>query len=515
MTLITRRAFAGGLATGLLAAPTVLRGQTLFRDYPFTLGVASGDPAPDGFVLWTRLAPRPLEPQGGMPMAAVEVEWFVYADPALRTEVAKGKAIARPELAHSVHVEVTGLEPDRPYWYRFKVGRERSMNGRTRTAPAAGAPLDRLRFGVAGCQAYEDGYYTALRHLAAEELAFVYHYGDYIYEGRSNAVRLSREGWLIPQIREPGGGELYSTDDYRRRYAVYKMDQDLQAAHAAAPWFVSFDDHEVANDWTAAGTPWTTPDAFAFRRMAAFQAWYEHMPVRRAALPRGPDVRMHRRARYGDLLDAFILDTRQFRSTQPCDGGFGPECPGIYDPQAAVLGAEQEKWLAAGLREKPAHWSGILQQVMMMKLDRRIGKEAEPVRNLDSWAGYHTPRERMLALLRQRGDCVVLTGDEHQNFAGELRRDGGAGDIAAVEFVATSISSGGDGADKRVGADTIMAASRELRFSNDQRGYLICDLTPARWQTEFRVIDRVSERGGAISTRAALTVERGSGRLTL
>lgn len=510
MTKVTRRGFAGGLAVGLLGAPAILRAQQLFRDYPFRLGVAAGDPAPDGFVIWTRLAPEPLVPHGGMPLAPVDVEWSVCRDPAMREVAASGTATARPELAHAVHVEVTGLEPDRPYWYRFRIGRERTMIGRARTLPAAGASLDRLRFGVAGCQQYEDGLYTAFRHLAAEDVAFVYHYGDYIYEAREESVKLSREGWLRPFVRTNVGGDCLTVDDYRQRYAQYKMDQDLQLAHAAAPWFVTFDDHEVANDWTDMATRWgTPPELFAFRRAAAFQAWYEHMPVRRSAFPRGPDVQMYRRARVGDLLDAFLLDTRQFRTPQPCGGGFAPDCPEVGDDKAAVLGSAQEAWLAKGLREKGARWAGIMQQVMMMRLDRRVADAPAPIRNLDSWAGYAAPRERMLRMLRQRGDCIVLTGDEHQNFAGELRTNGGTGEVAAVEFVATSISSGGNGSDKRAGADRIMAASRELKFSNDQRGYLLCDLSHERWQTDFRVVDRVETPGGTVSTRATLTVPAG------
>lgn len=512
---ITRRGFGAGLAAGLFAAPAILRAQQLFRDYPFRLGIAAGDPAPDGFVIWTRLAPDPLVPHGGMPLAPVEVEWVVCEDPAMKVVAASGTAAARPELAHAVHVEVGGLRPDRPYFYRFRVGRERTMIGRARTAPPIGAPIAALRFGVAGCQQYEDGLYTAYRHLAAEDVAFVYHYGDYIYEAREEPVKLSREGWLRPFVRTNVGGECMSLDDYRQRYAQYKMDPDLQLAHAASPWFVTFDDHEVANDWTGLATPWKTPpELFAFRRAAAFQAWYEHMPVRRGALPRGPDVQMFRRARYGDLLDAYLLDTRQFRSPQPCGGGFAPDCEGTHDAKASVLGAAQEAWLAAGLRERAARWTGILQQVMMMRLDRRVDDAAPaPVRNLDSWAGYLDPRERMLALLARRGDAIVLTGDEHQNFAGELRTRDGTGDVAAVEFVSTSISSGGSGADKRAGADRIIAASRELKFSNDQRGYLLCDLTPARWQAIFRVVDQVERPGGTIATRATLTVPAGRSAL--
>ncbi|MGB3797647.1 MAG: PhoD-like phosphatase N-terminal domain-containing protein, partial [Alteraurantiacibacter sp.] len=216
----------GGAAVGLfalpLAAPTLA--APVFRKYPFQLGVASGDPSADGFVIWTRLAPEPLEVDYGMPVAAVEVEWQVSADERFRDIVQSGTAFARPELGHSVHAEIAGLQPNRPYWYRFSAGRERSLWGRAKTCPAIGQPLERLRFGVAGCQHYEQGYYTAHRHLAAEEPDFVFCYGDYIYEGRSSRVWNGGETGPLENVREYLGDELYSLGDYRRRYAQTKMD---------------------------------------------------------------------------------------------------------------------------------------------------------------------------------------------------------------------------------------------------------------------------------------------------
>ena len=322
---LTRRALLGGAAAAIAAAPAILRGQALFTAYPFRLGVASGDPASDGFVIWTRLAPDPLAPHGGMPMQPVAVDWEVAADDAFKTILRSGQAVARPELAHSVHVEVAGLEPARPYWYRFKIGREISLTGRSRTAPLPGARLDRLRIGVAGCQHYESGLYTAYRHLAHEEVEFVFHYGDYIYENRDTPWALDAAREPVPVVREHIGQELFSLDDYRLRYAQYKLDTDLQAAHAAAPWFVTFDDHEVSNNWAGdhdqAGDP---AEVFLLRRAAAFQAWYENAPVRARSLPRAGSIAMNRSARYGDLLHVSFLDTRQFRTPQPCGDGFKP-----------------------------------------------------------------------------------------------------------------------------------------------------------------------------------------------
>ena len=510
--MFTRRNFIAGAAATAFAAPAILRAQG-WRRYPFSLGIASGDPSPDGFVIWTRLAPEPLDLHGGMAMAPVPVAWEVAADERFRTIVARGEEVARPELGHCVHAEAAGLQPDRPYWYRFSVPGERSIHGRARTLPLAASSPAALRFGVAGCQDYQAGYYTAFAHLAREELAFVYHYGDYIYEYRDTAVRPGRSGELIASVRRHVGDVLYDVPDYRQRYALYKSDPDLQRAHAAHAFFHTFDDHEIGDNWVQ-DTDWQEipPEIFRLRRAAALQAWYEHMPVRRATMPRYGEVAMHRSARYGDLVEMDILDTRQFRSNQPCEDGFKPVCAETRARAATVLGAEQEAWLARNLSRRGARWNCLAQQIMMMSIDRNNWDDSGRVLNMDSWAAYEVPRQRLLARLRGLGNVVVLTGDEHQNFAGELS-DGDA--AVAVEFVATSISSGGDGQDLRAGSDRILANNPELKFVNDQRGYLTCDVTPGEWRTNFMVMDRVSTPGGAISRRATASVAHGRPALTI
>ena len=221
-------AVAQPLASLNSSASTRAFAQPLFRTFPFPLGVASGEPWPDGVVLWTRLAPEPLA-GGGMPMANVDVAWEVAKDRAFASVATRGTAVARPELGHSVRVEVSGLEPGREYFYRFRVGREVSQIGRTKTAPALGAAVDRLRFAVCGCSHYETGYFTAFRRLADEELDFVFHTGDYIYEGRDDG------GKTPAVVRQHQGDEIYTLVDYRNRYAQYRMDPDLRAAHASAP----------------------------------------------------------------------------------------------------------------------------------------------------------------------------------------------------------------------------------------------------------------------------------------
>ena len=509
--MLNRRHFIAG-AAATLAAPAILRAQNGgFAAAPFSLGVAAGDPAPDGFVIWTRLAPEPLDAHGGMAMAPVPVNWEVGTDDQLRNIVARGSEIARPELAHSVHVEVAGLQPDRPYWYRFRAGGEGSVIGRGRTLPAAGASPRSLRFGVCGCQNYEDGYYAAYRALAEEELAFVYHYGDYIYEGWAGGIHTSHSGDITIPVRHHVGQRCYDLTDYRRRYAQYKTDPDLQLAHAAQTWFATFDDHEVRDNWGGdSDTLDTPPELFRTRRAAAFQAWYEHMPVRRSLFPRGPSIDAYRSARYGDLVAFDILDTRQYRTPPPCGDDFAPACPGLTDPHAAMISAEEEAWLARNLARPEARWSCVAQQVMMMALNRQTG-EGPAILNMDSWAGHEVARRRLLARMRGLNNVVVLTGDEHQNFAGLLTDPAASGDTpVGVEFVATSISSGGDGSDRRRGSERILAENPQLKFINDQRGYATCEVTPDEWRTDFMVLDRVSTPGGRLSKRATWAVAHGT-----
>lgn len=514
--MISRRSFIAGAGAGLLAAPAILRAQQLFTAFPFRLGAASGDPSDDGFVIWTRLAPDPFDEHGGMPMGPVDVDWTVYGDPGMRMVAQKGVAKAWPELGHSVHVEIGGLQPDRPYWYRFQVGRDRTQLGTARTLPPPGKPIDRIRFGVAGCQAYEDGLYTAYRHLAAEDVGFIWHYGDYIYEDRARQVPYGFDGLPRVHVRTHVGTDCYTIGDYRRRYAQYKMDPDLQAAHLAAPWFTTFDDHEIVNNWTADVSPrQPDPQIFAFRRAAAMQAYYEHMPLRRSSMPGAGGMQIHRRSRIGNLLDAHFLDTRQYRSPQPCGGEFDPVCPEARATGRTVLGKAQEEWLTRSLLEKACRWNLIAQQVMVMPLNRATGSETDEIRNMDSWAGYDAARAKLLSSFAGLGNVVVMTGDEHQNFAGELRPDIGKGEAVAVELVSTSISSGGTSWIRPENAARIRAGNPFLKHSSDRRGYVLCDVTPSSWQARFRGVDQVTSPGGTVSTLATVTVEQGKPAINL
>lgn len=508
---------AGWPFPALAAAPRAPLAMPRFAAFPFTLGVASGDPASDGFVIWTRLAPLPFEPLGGMERRAVVVGWQVAEDEHFTTIAARGEALAHPEQAHTVHVEVAGLRPDRPYWYRFRAGAEESPVGRSRTLPLPGARVDRVRFVAAGCQHYEHGLYTAWRHIAAEPVDFVFHYGDYIYEyGDHGPGPLKTGGHSYPTVRRHRGAEIYTLEDYRQRYALYKADADLQAAHAAAPFWISFDDHEVDNNWAGSVDQDNTPvEVFLTRRALAFQAWYEHMPVRRSAMPQGSHVRMYRSARYGDLLNGFVLDTRQYRSDQLYGDTLAPLGPEVYDPQRSLMGQAQEKWLYQGLAASDTRWNLIAQQVMVMNLIQRKQPAvpgAAPTYAMDQWPGYMANRRRLLEHIDRHclGNVVNVTGDAHRHYAGDLVQDEGAGKIISSEFLATSISSGSDGqGDDDAYSRQVRSENPFLKATTDKRGYLVCDVTRDTWIGELKVLDAVTRPDAALSTYARFATENG------
>jgi alkaline phosphatase D len=496
--------------TGRLSAAVPVWRDARFASNPFTLGVASGDPLPDGFVIWSKLALKPLERGQGMPKRAIEVDWLVATDERMRDVVRKGKAIAHPELGHAVHVELAGLQPARDYFYQFSAGGEQSAIGRARTLPPAGAALARLRFGVAGCQRYEDGYFTAYRHMAGENLDFIFHYGDYIYEYGPMRATKTR-----PVIREMPGlpDEIYSLDDYRNRYAIYKLDPDLQAAHQATPFVMSFDDHEVDNDWAGDTTEEDVPaEIFLLRRASAFQAWYEHMPVRHAQMPRGPQIQMYRRFAAGNLLNVHVLDTRQYRSPFACGRGVRVDCVEAADPARSLLGAGQERWLHDAFNANTTRWNVLAQQIPIMRQDRN----PDPAilgPSMDKWDGYTATRERLFAAAEaaKLQNLVSVCGDVHFNCAGDLKKNFADEKSPAlgVEFVATSVTSLGDGFDIDARFKALMQQDPHIRFYNGQRGDVTHTVTPEQWRADYKVLDRVSTKDGKLSTRRSFLVESG------
>jgi len=493
---IDRRTFvklsgAGAAALIFGAGPFTKRAwaRIRFSAYPFSLGVASGDPLPDGVVLWTRLAPDPLaeDGRGGMPDSTVQVRWQVAIDERFRGIVAEGTEYARPELAHTVHVEVAGLEPSREYFYRFKAGNEQSPVGQTKTAPAVGAGVARMAFAFVSCQQYEHGYYTAYRRMAEQEtLDLVVHLGDYIYEYGPNR-------YVAPggNVRKHVGPETIDLPRYRRRHAQYKTDPDLRAAHAAFPWIVTWDDHEVDNNYaddvpenrTGANA---TLESFLARRAAAYQAYYEHMPLRRTSVPTGPDMLLYRRIAYGSLAEFNMLDTRQYRDDQA--SGDGRDLPNSeqQDPSRTITGEAQERWLLDGLAAAEATWNVLAQQVFFARRD--FDTSDGELYAMDSWDGYLGSRNRIMDSIEGRGvrNPVVLTGDVHNNWACDLKADfyDQSSATLGVEFVGTSVTSGGDGADTSLSQKAVVLENPHIKFFNGQRGYVRCTLTPEEWRAD-------------------------------
>ncbi len=480
------------------------------RAYPFTLGVASGDPAPDGFVAWTRLAPDPIR-GGGMPLRPASVGWEIAADDAFRRIVKRGEARALPELAHSVHVEVAGLAPAREYFYRFVAGGDVSPVGRAVTAPALGAQYDQLRFAFVSCQHYEQGYYTAFRHLSAENVDLVVHLGDYIYEyGIANNNP--------NPIRRHDGDEIITLEQYRNRFALYKSDSDLQSAHASAPFIVTWDDHELENNYAnAISENNDAPEMFLARRAAAYQAYYEHLPLRRTSVPSGSAMRVYRRVPYGSLASFNILDERQYRSDQPCGDGRKPRCAEATDPNRTLLGAEQEKWLLDGLADSKAHWNLLANQVVMGDNMIRRPNETEDTYPLDTWNGYVVQRQRVLDFLatRKASNPVVLTGDIHVNIAMDLRADWAkpSAPTVGVELVGTSISSGGDGQQMTDWGKSTLGYNPHMKFYDGRRGYVRCTVTPERLTADYRIVPFVTRLGGPVETARTFIVEDGKPQL--
>jgi alkaline phosphatase D len=469
---------------------------------PFTLGVASGDPSADGVVLWTRLALDPLN-GGGMPREPVAVQWQVAADDRMTRVLRSGTATASPEWAHTVHVELSGLEPDRWYWYRFRAGDALSPVGRTRTFPRAQAAAERMRFAIVSCQHYEQGYYNAYEHMAEEDLDLVMHLGDYIYENPG----------IDDRVRKHTGGELMTVEDYRNRYAQYRSDPALQAVHASFPFVVVWDDHEVDNNYAGfhqeAGAP---IEQFALRRAAGYRAYYEHMPLRRSSVPRGALMQLYRPFTYGTLASIFMLDTRQYRTDQPCGDNVQLPCDAMRDPAATLLGTAQERWLMERLDRSRTGWNFLAQQIPIARLDRTPGDERRY--SMDKWDGYEASQTRLLGFLgtRKPANPVTLAGDVHNNWVNDLRMkvDDPRSPVVASEFVGTSISSTGDGEDISALQKAIASENECVRFCNNQRGYVRFELMPKELRADFRVVEYVSRPGSPIKTRASFVVESGT-----
>ena len=463
---------------------------------PFTLGVASGDPFPESVILWTRLAPEPLD-GGGMPDQPVPVTWELAADEGFTDVVDSGTAVAEPAFGHTVHVEPRGLEPATWYWYRFTVGEHTSPVGRTRTLPPPQSLPDRFAFAFASCQSWPSGYYTAYPHLADEDLDAVVFLGDYIYEGGSGG----------DSIRQHDGPEIITLDDYRNRYALYRSDDGLRAAHARFPWIVTWDDHEVDNDYAGLTPEPGAPDVdFVARRAAAYQAYWEAMPLRLEP-PADEDLRLHRGFDVGRLARIYVLDTRQERDPQVCDDGsdlpVAPRCDDADDPARTILGDEQRSWLVDGIAEADTRWNVLANQVVFS--DMPIGD----LYNMDQWDGYTADRQAVLdALAASPAPAVVVTGDIHLSGVGQLVADPGDPASAPVgaELVGTSISSRFPDEFAPI-VESLAGTVPTIEYVNaSQRGYVVVTLTPEEMRADYRLVATVDEPTSDIATDASFVM---------
>jgi alkaline phosphatase D len=495
---LSRRDFLQRMSIAALAASVPSRlvraadALSLKAD-PFVLGVASGCPTNAGVVLWTRLIGEEIG------NTAVPVSWEVASDERMRRIVRRGTEYASPEWAHSVHVEIEGLEAGREYWYRFATGGYRSRVGRMLTAPQTGARSNRLRVAVASCQKYETGYFTPYRHMLADELDLIVHTGDYIYEYASRG-----------DLRGDGSDGTLTLEDYRARHALYKTDPDLQAVHALCPWLFTWDDHEVANDYAGGESYEQSGEEFLARRAAAYRAYYEHMPLPRSARPVGPNMLLYQQATYGDLLQVHVLDSRQYRSPLAClqqEGG--AKCVELFDAARTKLGRQQEDWLTKGLADGRARWNLIAQGTPIAHVDQDSSPGVAYRR--DAWDGYPAARQRLLdALVGTRaGNPIVVDGDIHAFQVANVNaqpNDIGS-PVVASEFTVTSITSQGIG---QRGLDERRRINPNILLSDaSRRGYLLMDFARERMQCDLVTVDTVREREATRGLLARYVVENG------
>lgn len=507
----TRRRFLARIGnSAALLSLAACAGRVAGPHEAFTLGVASGYPGHDRLVLWTRVAPEPLAPDGagGMPDRAVAVIWEIAEDPRFERLVRRGETMAEARWAHSLHVEVGGLRPGRDYWYRFLFEGQASTVGHARTAPAPEVDVERLRFAHASCQHYEQGWFVAHRHMAAEDLDLVAFLGDYIYES----------SWGRSHVRKHGSRAPDTLAEYRVRHALYRGDPDLQACHAAHSWIVTWDDHEVQNDYAADRSEkmWSRP-RFLAMRAAAYRAFYEHMPLPETMQPRGPDMAIHARLDWGRLARFHVLDDRQYRSYQVCPrplrGGsnvVGASCVERLSPGLTMLGAAQEAWLDAGFADSRAQWNVLAQQTLFAPLARQ-GLREERRFWTDGWDGYPAARQRLVESMvaRRLSNPLIVGGDVHACYAADILAEPaeGRGAVVASEICGTSITSQGP---SEIAVQSQLRLNPHLRYANgEDRGYVTTTLSPRGARADLRAVDSVKRQDAGISTRARVDIEAG------
>jgi alkaline phosphatase D len=507
--------WAMGAAAALMATPWrgSARAQTpRFHADPFSLGVASGDPLSDGFVAWTRLAPEPLDPDFALD-GLIEVGVEVASDEAFRQIVRRDVAVARPDNAHAVHAEIQGLEPGRQYFYRFQCAGVTSPVGRAKTAPLYGSPLSQLRFAWHSCAHYEQGFFNAYRDIAAQDPDVILSLGDYIYEVSYG-----------PSVRRMPVDDASSLSDYRLIHAANKLDKDLQAAHACAPWLFIWDDHEVANDYqgdVGKVLPGQTQDQFRARRLAAYKAFFEHVPLRtRSRFDAAMQMRIYGECAFGDLVDFTLLDTRQYRSPAACpvdgryEGNFVERnaCQQLRDPSRTILGARQERFVREQFARAPFRWSVLVQPTLFGALNQKNDR-GEAVAFTDGWNGFEPARQQLINLMRQRrrdSQPVVIGGDMHGFWAADVKMDYAdpASETVAFEFVGGSVTSKSYNFDRFT---RMLPDNPHIRFFDDRtNGYGLVDVTRDRMNVKLRHTQSTWRRDAAFSNLKSYVIERGN-----
>ena len=487
-----------GLAAAQVSSPLVAEAR--FDRNPFTLGIASGDVTHDSVVLWTRLAPQPLAADGGLGRDAIPVRWELFRDEDMQQLVRRGEEPAVPQLGHSVHADIRDLEPGQVYWYRFNAGSYTSEKGRTKTLPAPGSKPGSIRFVTVSCQNYTHGYFVAYDHVKADDPDFVLHLGDYIYETSYGETFRRHETEDMP----------FTLDGYRRRHALYKTDESLKQAHARLPFFTTLDNHDAVIDIDPAGMA---------RRAAAYQAWYEHMPVRGYSRPGENRFELPRNIHAGDLVKVNLLDTRQFRDSQYlCSNndpvyGFGnyrERCPEIFVEERSMLGEVQERRLLESIANNRSAWNVIASTSVFSPF--QLGIDNKIFNFTGSWDGYPATRDRVVSAIRRSntGQAVILSGDMHSFWAIDGMQSTAIADrFPGVEFVVSSISANWpDQMDKPI-TDNLERNPQIKFYEPDKRGYLLHEVSAKEWQATARAVDNVRDAQSGVFDLARFVVEYG------
>ena len=500
---MNRRDFLIGSLAGLTSTQiqTPLAANLKLPKSPFTLGIASGDITDSSVVLWTRLAPEPQSTNGGMEQFSVPVYWELSLDRKMEKIVQSGEVLATPEFAHSVHVDVQGLEPDQTYWYRFSAEPYNTTIGQTKTLPHRESRPESVRFATASCQNYTHGYFVAYNHMIADQPDFVIHLGDYIYDTSFGENFRKHEVEHAPM----------TLTDFRRRHALYKSDKHLQKAHAALPFFTTIDNHDAIED---------LDNSKLQQRAAAYQAWYEHMPVRGYAAPGDNHFLLQRQIKLGDLAQICLLDARQFRDKKDlCRDSMDPNigfgnyrqtCDEVTGNDRTMLGQEQERWLQDKVTNNGSAWNVIASPGPFCPFDLHVDDKV--LRYIGAWDAYPANRRRVVETINsaKKGHPILLSGDIHSFWAMDGNQiSGTANRIPAVEFVTSSISANWPEQLAKPISDNLSSNPHVKFYEPNKRGYLLHEVNGSHWKTTARAIDSVKNENSSASNLTSFIVTHG------